>query len=114
LIGEYAEYNGISTNNYSEYKAILLALEWCSKNQNNAKDIEIELVSDSRLVVSQLNSLYKIKDAKLKVISRKVKELTKDFKKVTFVNKPRNYKGIKLVDKALNKLLDDNTATNSP
>lgn len=113
MIREYAEYNGTNTNNYSEYKAMLLALEWCSKNQSNAKDIEIMLFSDSKLIVSQLNSLYKTKDTKLKVLNNRVKELARNFKKVTFVNKPRNYRGIKIVDRALNKLLDNNATANT-
>ena len=109
LIREYTEYNGINTNNYSEYKAILLALEWCYKNQSNANEAEIELFSDSKLVVSQLNSLYKIRAHELRILSSKAKELEKNFKKVSIVNKPRNYKGIKLVDRALNRLLDSST-----
>lgn len=54
---------GVATNNEAEYRAILYALEECKKRGI----LSPTLYSDSELVVKQLNGLYKVKDAKMRV-----------------------------------------------
>ncbi len=59
------------TNNQAEYKAIISALK-----DNKATNIEI--LSDSELVVRQLNHIYSIKNDRLRLLAKKVWELCKD------------------------------------
>lgn len=59
------------TNNQAEYKAIIAALR-----DNKIDDIEI--FSDSELVVRQLNHIYSIKNEKLRLLAQKVWELCED------------------------------------
>lgn len=99
-------YNGVKTNNFAEYTAVILALEWCKKNIEDYSGLEIHLNSDSEVVVHQMNGNYKVKAEGLKSLNEKAKKLSKEFKSTTFKSVPREHSGIRKVDKALNVLLD--------
>ena len=61
---------GLSTNNEAEYTALLLALEWLDKN-----NVPLAIIhSDSKLVVNQINGIYKIKSKKLAEYAKKIKK----------------------------------------
>ena len=106
LIHKYSEYNGVATNNYAEYRAVVLALGWCVENLD-ASSMEIKLYSDNELVIKQLNGEYKLKSAALKKINSKVKELSGKLDKIEFMNVRREDVHISAVDRALNHLLDE-------
>lgn len=99
-------YNGMRTNNFAEYNAVILALEWCLKNVADYKGLDVLLYSDSELVVRQLNGHYKVKAEELKPLNEKAKKLSREFKSAVFKNLPREHSGIRKVDHALNVLLD--------
>jgi ribonuclease HI len=113
ILHRHSEYNGTATNNYAEYNAVLLSLEWCISSIENHSEYSIELYSDSELVIKQLNKKYKIKSLALKPVSDKVSELAKKFRKVTFKNVRREDPNISIVDKSLNALLDRKSINNS-
>ncbi len=98
-------YNGIKTNNFAEYNAILRALE-TAKRRYGRRD-QIVLFSDSMLVVNQINGIYRAKDARLYSMKAKVLALAKNFASCTFTNVPRENRHIKAVDSALNIFLDN-------
>lgn len=54
-----SKYLGINTNNFAEYNALLLALEFVQNNYDKFDDFEI--IMDSELVVKQMNGIYKVK-----------------------------------------------------
>ncbi|MEO0267948.1 MAG: ribonuclease HI family protein [candidate division WOR-3 bacterium] len=67
---------GESTNNVSEYKALIYAL-------NKAKEMsikEIELRTDSELVINHLLGKYRVKSDKIIPLFKEAKELLKNFK----------------------------------
>ncbi len=103
---KYSEYNGKATNNYAEYKAVLLALKWCSSN-TDPHETTIELFSDNELVVRQLNGAYKIKSKLLIPINAEIRKLISMFRKVEFKNVRRENIYISAVDRSLNVLLDE-------
>ncbi|MGC8670085.1 MAG: ribonuclease HI family protein [Candidatus Micrarchaeia archaeon] len=107
IISKNEIYNGIATNNYAEYNAILNALEWCKANIKGADSPKLEVYSDSELVVKQLNGEYKVKDQKLKSLNAKVKTLSEEFAEVQFHNVRRENPWISAVDKSINKFLDE-------
>jgi ribonuclease HI len=106
LIESKAEYNGICTNNFAEYKAIISALVWLSANMEKPDNLEIELYSDSELVIRQLNGKYKVKSDDMRKLNSEVMKLVQRFSKVAFYNLPREHPEIKRVDRHLNELLD--------
>ena len=106
LLKSHAEYNGIATNNYAEYKSILIALKWCASHFDDLSDISIELYSDSELVVRQFNREYRIKSKILKPMNYEINELAMKFRLVKFTNVKRENPYISAVDRSLNLLLD--------
>lgn len=68
---------GPTTNNVAEYTAVISALEWLKQNQ----ELRIEKVKfflDSKLVVNQLNGIFKIKEARLRELIIKVRRLEQE------------------------------------
>jgi ribonuclease HI len=61
---------GVATNNIAEYNGVLIGLEALKKMFGKEKlaHIEIEVRMDSELVVKQMNGIYKVKDANLKLL----------------------------------------------
>ncbi|MCL4371829.1 ribonuclease HI family protein [Candidatus Marsarchaeota archaeon] len=107
VLAKRSFYNGIKTNNYAEYTAVIKALEWCRNHIPQHEDKRIMLVSDSELVIRQLNGEYKIKSEEMRMLNKTVAALRRHFAKVDFVNRRRSDKGISSVDRALNALLDN-------
>jgi ribonuclease HI len=96
---------GIRTNNQAEYEALLMALQY-------AIDVEVgEVVChlDSELVVRQLNGQYSVKDRELQQLSRKVLKMKGCFRKISFVNVPREHRQIQVADELVNETLDQQT-----
>ncbi|MGC8710408.1 MAG: ribonuclease HI family protein [Candidatus Micrarchaeia archaeon] len=97
-------YNGVKTNNFAEYNAILNALKKVSEDYGFEN--EVEVISDSEVAVKQINGLYKVKNEALRPLNREVKSIAKRFKKCTFRNVARENKYVSAVDRDLNRLLD--------
>jgi ribonuclease HI len=76
---------GIATNNAAEYRAIIAALE----KANSLGATEIELRSDSELVVNQLNGRYKIKSTDLRPLYLDASKLLGQFERVKIIYIPR-------------------------
>lgn len=70
------------TNNEAEYMALIKALE------DNSSEKEITILSDSKLMVSQLKHEYAIKEDRLRDLAQKVWALCAD-RKVEFQWVPR-------------------------
>jgi len=62
---------GRATNNQAEYRAVITALEEAIK----AGARQVEIRSDSELIVRQINGRYRVKNATLKPLYQKVMEL---------------------------------------
>lgn len=114
LLQRHSEYNGIATNNYAEYKAVLLALKWCLSNLGTPSELSVELHSDNELVVRQLNGHYKVRSSLLKPINEEIKGVVALFGNVRFSNVRREDIYIKAVDRALNVLLDSRAKSEIP
>ncbi len=68
---------GIKTNNEAEYIAAIEALKEVSK----LGAVEVELFSDSELLVKQLNGEYTVRSNRLKPLYRKLIKLSQSFRK---------------------------------
>jgi probable phosphoglycerate mutase len=91
---------GIATNNQAEYRALLAGL---------AKAVEVgaselEVVSDSELLVRQMNGEYRVKNAALRELSIEAARLARAVGKVryTAVRREEN----ELADRLVNEALD--------
>jgi ribonuclease HI len=90
---------GIASNNVAEYRAIITALDAARKLGAD----EIELRSDSELVVKQLNGRYKVKSTDLRPLYLDSARLLNGFKKVALIHIPReqNKEADRLANQAL-------------
>jgi ribonuclease HI len=104
ILMEHAEFWGIRTNNQAEYEALRRALEICIK-----LDKEITILSDSELLIRQRNLKYRIRNQQLKLISREISILEKNFEKIQYKHIPRekNNKADRLANKALDEYLKE-------
>ena len=61
-LAELAEYLGIRTNNYAEYSGLLAVLAWALEHGHT----HLKVVSDSELMVKQIQGKYKVNSPDLK------------------------------------------------
>lgn len=80
---KYREDIGIATNNVAEYMAVIRALEKFKVQSRlggtNIKAVDkIEFYSDSKLLVNQVNGLFKVKNAKIREFIFKIRILEQE------------------------------------
>lgn len=95
-------YIGTRTNNQAEYEALIAAMEFAASL--NPEEIVCHL--DSELVAKQLIGEYTVKNTELKKLWRKVIELSRQFKNVSFIRVPRTNRQIQKADALVNEALD--------
>ncbi|MCA9332362.1 reverse transcriptase-like protein [Candidatus Saccharibacteria bacterium] len=100
IITKRGEYIGITTNNQAEYQALKFGLEEAKKLGVQ----EVDVYLDSLLVVNQMIGKFKVKNRDLWPVYEAIKELCKQFKKVTFTHVPREMN--KIADGMVNETLD--------
>ncbi len=113
-VKEYGKYLGDSlTNNEAEYGAAVFALEKFKATFGKAlaKSAEIDIFSDSQLLVKQINGEYKIENEKLIPLFIRLWNLRLDFKKVRIKYIPRT-KNTE-ADRMVNETLDEEAGKNS-
>jgi len=100
ILKKISKYLGRATNNQAEYEAIIAGLEAAKA----LKAEEVEVISDSELVVRQCQGKYKIKDPELAKLFVKIWNLRQNFKKITFNHTLRA--GNKEADALVNQAID--------
>jgi ribonuclease HI len=98
-----SKYIGSHTNNQAEYKALIAALQ--SAMDLHAEEVICHL--DSELVVKQIVGEYSVKNKELMKLWGRVKEITTNFKRVSFISVPRENIQIQKADALVNKALDE-------
>lgn len=101
VLEKCGKFIGVKTNNEAEYLALIEGLMIAKKYKMDA----LICFMDSRLVVNQLNGLYKIKNARMRYLLMKVKLQENQFKKIEYRHIPRekNSEADKLANKAINE-----------
>lgn len=125
VMKEYSEYlGGNLTNNEAEYQAVIFALKKAKAlfGKKAIKAAEVEIRSDSELLIKQLNGEYKVLDAKIQLLFLKAWNLKIDLQTGRFA--PCNYCGVikgkvkftliprernKEADRLANEVLDNQT-----
>lgn len=73
VVEKAAYFLGKKTNNQAEYAALLIGL-WSISKQHQKGDT-VQIISDSQLLVHQINGVYKVRDAKLRPLFLLAKQL---------------------------------------
>jgi ribonuclease HI len=92
---------GVATNNVAEYRALLAGLERAVELQID----ELEVVSDSELLVKQMRGEYKVKNAALRELSLEAARLARRIGTVRYraVRREHNQLADSLVNEALDR-----------
>jgi probable phosphoglycerate mutase len=91
---------GTATNNVAEYRGLIAGLE---KAAELGVD-ELEVVSDSELLVRQMTGEYKVKNEALRELNEEASDLERSFGKVRYASVRREHN--ELADKLVNEALD--------
>ena len=91
---------GVATNNVAEYSALVAGLARAVE----AGVDDLEVVSDSELLVKQMRGEYKVKNAALKTLSTQAAALGRGLDSVSYIAVRREHN--ELADRLVNEALD--------
>jgi probable phosphoglycerate mutase len=100
ILAARGERIGVATNNVAEYRALIAGLE-------NAVELaldEVEVVSDSELLVKQMRGEYRVKNDALQELSIEATRLARRIGKVSYTAVSREHN--ELADRLVNEALD--------
>jgi len=100
VLAAHGEAIGVATNNVAEYRALVEGLRKAAELQLD----EIEVVSDSELLVNQMRGDYKVKNEALRELWLDANDLEKKLGKVTYTAVRREQN--ELADSLVNEALD--------
>lgn len=105
IFKKYSDYLGQGTNNEAEYQAVIFALKKFKAlfGRKLAENSDIEIKSDSELMVKQLSGKYKILEPKIQELFLALWNLKLDFKKIRFtlISRERNKEADAMVNEEL-------------
>ena len=109
VLWEAGIFLGKATNNVAEYRALLAGL----KAAANLAAAEVRIVSDSELLVRQMNGEYRVRSSRLKPLHRQAQDLQRSFQRCTFehICREENTHADRLVNRALNARQDAGETT---
>lgn len=109
ILHQEGKFIGRATNNMAEYRAVIAALNWLNKNSHIMCYVSrITFFLDSKLVVSQLNGLYKIKNANLRNLIIEVRAKEGELRaKIIYrnISREKNKEADGLVNEALDRAM---------
>jgi ribonuclease HI len=100
VLAAHGEAIGRATNNVAEYRGLVAGLE---KALELGVD-EIEVVSDSELLVRQMTGVYRVKSEALRDLAGAAHELARRFRRVEYRSVRRELN--ELADRLVNEALD--------
>ena len=96
----HGEAIGRATNNVAEYRGLLAGMEKAAELGID----ELEVVSDSELLVKQMRGEYRVKNEALRVLWEQATELERRFRRVRYSAVRRVHN--ELADRLVNEALD--------
>ena len=100
VLAAHGEAIGIATNNVAEYSALIAGLERALE----LAVADVEVVSDSELMVKQMRGEYKVKNAALRELSLRAATVARDLGDVRYTAVRREHN--ELADRLVNEALD--------
>jgi probable phosphoglycerate mutase len=100
VVAELSEFLGIQTNNYAEYSGLLGVLKWAAQNRVQ----RLRVVSDSELMVKQMQGKYKVASPILRPLYDEARKLARGFERFEMAHTLRC--GNKTADRLANEAMD--------
>ena len=101
VLARVGKFLGKQTNNVAEYEGVILGL----KSAKELGATEVEVRADSLLLIRQLEGAYQVKNAALKALHAKAKQLLRSFERVDLRHVPREENT--LADEMSNRAIDE-------
>lgn len=101
VLAEISRFLGHATNNVAEYTALIIALEKAAA----LGATEVEVFTDSELMVKQIHGEYRVKNEGLKPLYQKVQELAAGFRSfdITHVAREKNKEADRLANRGIDE-----------
>ena len=102
---EIRDYIGRGTNNEAEYKALITALGHLLAEEIS----EAKIHTDSQLVASQMNGLWKVRNPKLRTLHSEAKKLVSSLSaiEIEYVPRENNSEADALANEAIDRYFND-------
>jgi ribonuclease HI len=100
MLAELGEYLGIQTNNFAEYSGLLIALEYAVEEKHPS----LKVLSDSELLVRQMQGRYRVKSPGLIELYERAQSLVRKLQHFSIEHVLREYN--RDADRLVNKVLD--------
>ena len=100
VLASHGERIGVATNNVAEYRALIAGLERALELDLD----DVEVVSDSELLVKQMRGEYRVKNEALRDLSLQAARLARKLGKVEYRHVTREHN--ELADRLVNEALD--------
>jgi ribonuclease HI len=100
VLAAHGETIGVATNNVAEYSGLIAGLE--KALELGVRDVEV--VSDSELMVKQMRGEYRVKNEALRELSVRASRLAREIGSVTYTAVRREHN--ELADRLVNEALD--------
>jgi ribonuclease HI len=100
VVAELSEFLGIQTNNFAEYSGLLGVLKWAAQNRVQ----RLRVVSDSELMVKQMQGKYKVASPILRPLYDEARKLARGFERFEMTHTLRG--GNKTADRLANEAMD--------
>jgi len=101
VLAAHGEAIGVATNNVAEYRGLVAGLARAVELQV----AEVEVVSDSELLVKQMRGEYRVKNEALRELSLEAARLARRLRKVSYTAVRREHN--ELADRLVNEALDE-------
>jgi ribonuclease HI len=99
-LAKLSEFLGIQTNNFAEYSALLAVLRWAAEH----KVPRLRVISDSELMVKQMQGKYKVASPVLRPLWEEAKRMARGFEAFEMRHTLRG--GNKTADRLANEAMD--------
>ena len=103
MLAAHGEAIGRATNNVAEYSGLVAGMEKAAELGVR----ELEVISDSELLVKQMRGEYKVKNEALRMLWEEANDLERRFAKVRYTAVRRAHN--ELADRLVNEALDAET-----
>jgi len=100
VLAELGEYLGLQTNNFAEYSGLLIALEYAIEEKHPS----LKVLSDSELLVRQMQGRYKVKSPGLIELYERAQTMVRKLQHFSIEHVLREYN--RDADRLVNKVLD--------
>jgi probable phosphoglycerate mutase len=108
VVARLSEFLGIRTNNFAEYSGLLAVLRWATENRAQ----RLRVVSDSELMVKQMQGKYKVASPILRPLWEEARRLSRNI--AIFEMRHTLRGGNKEADRLANEAMDKGMGRNRP